>query len=234
MKKIIAILFITLCFTACTKEKKSTLTITGNVDGLKEGMLYLQQVKNDSVFTNIDSIMAEGDGQFTFHANIKEPTVLYLYLDTKEGEKNDDIVRFFAEKGKMTINTSLQQFQTKTTITGSENQKLLEKYQKTIVKLNERNNVLIQKNASVTKEGKDLFEKIQQNYEQLLRSKYLYTINFALNNKDKAIAPYLATHDIFNAQVSFLDTIYNALTPKIKTSLYGKQLKELLEERTKK
>ena len=36
---------------------------------------------------------------------------------------------------------------------------------------------------------------------------------------------------IFDANIKYLDTIYNSMTPKVKESMYGVELKDFLEER---
>tara|TARA_R110002033_G_scaffold1173_5_gene11021 strand:- start:1167 stop:1322 length:156 start_codon:yes stop_codon:yes gene_type:complete len=43
------------------------------------------------------------------------------------------------------------------------------------------------------------------------------------------VAPYLALTEIYNAQVKYLDTISNSLTPKVKDSKYGKELQSFIK-----
>ena len=57
----------------------------------------------------------------------------------------------------------------------------------------------------------------------------LTKINFALNNKDSEVAPYLALTEIYNAQIKYLDTINTSLTPEVKTSKYGKKLQLFID-----
>ena len=66
--------------------------------------------------------------------------------------------------------------------------------------------------------------------ERLLRLKYASTINYALNNKNSEVAPYLALYEIPNTSAKYLDSIYNNLTPEIKASLYGKKLGKVLSD----
>lgn len=75
--------------------------------------------------------------------------------------------------------------------------------------------------------------EIDRKYDKLLKRKYLYTVNFAINNKEQEIAPYLALSEVFDANIKYLDTIYNSLAPKVKKSKYGKELKDFLKERRK-
>ena len=66
--------------------------------------------------------------------------------------------------------------------------------------------------------------------KRVLAGSYLATVNFALNNKEYEIAPFLALSEIYNANTKYLDTIYNTLTPKIKESTYGIALKEFISQ----
>jgi hypothetical protein len=66
-----------------------------------------------------------------------------------------------------------------------------------------------------------------------LKLKYLAALNFAKNNNDLEVAPYLMLAKVYDVNVNYLDTIYNSLTPKIKDSKYGKALKSLIKSRNK-
>ena len=55
-------------------------------------------------------------------------------------------------------------------------------------------------------------------------------MNFALNNNDSEVAPYLALTEIYNAKVHLLDTINNTLTAKVKESKYGKELQTFIDK----
>ena len=73
--------------------------------------------------------------------------------------------------------------------------------------------------------------KIQQEQDDILRRKYLYTTNFAVNHADYDVAPYVAVAEIYDINLKFLDTIEKSMTPKIAKSLYGKKLKNLIKVR---
>ena len=75
-----------------------------------------------------------------------------------------------------------------------------------------------------------LAEKTIDERNNLLKRKYLYTVNFAINNKDSEVSPYLAITEIYNANIKLLDTINNSLTPKVKASKYGKELQIFIDE----
>ena len=96
-------------FTSCNRETKNTMTITGNVKGLKKGTLYLQHIP-DSVLVTLDSLKIEGDGNFTFKTELESPEIFYLYLNKKDNNDINDRITFFGEPGIITINTSCNTF----------------------------------------------------------------------------------------------------------------------------
>ncbi len=230
MKKFGFILLCLLVLAACSNEE-TNLTINGKVQGLKKGTLYLQKVE-DTVLVNIDSVKVNGDENFTFKTFIESPQVLYLYLNKVDNSQYDDRVLFFAEPGEMAVNTTLKNFETDVVVEGSENQKKLMEYREMMKQFNNKNLDLIQKNLLAQQnDDQASIDSTTREYSQLLKRRYLYTVNFAINNKDYEIAPYLAISEVYDANVKYLDTIYKSLTPEVKMSKYGKGLEKFLEER---
>ena len=74
-------------------------------------------------------------------------------------------------------------------------------------------------------------DSIAEASDLLLKRRYLYTANFALNNAKKEIGPYLALSEIPDANVKYLDTIAKAMTPEVAKSKYGKMLRDYIVER---
>ena len=227
-KKILLSILVPLLI-SCGKD--ADFTLTGKINGLKKGTLYLQKVE-DTTLVNLDSIVITSDPEFELRANIKEPQILYLTLDKVDRTDYDDRILFFAEPGVMTLTTSLKNFEGQAAITGSENQLKLQEYKEIANKFNGQNLDLIKKTFDAQKANNEdslvLYDKQIQN---LIRRKYLYTVNFALNNKNLEVAPFLAVSEIFDANVKYLDTIYKSLEPKVRKSMYGKTLKEFIKER---
>ncbi|MEZ4797456.1 MAG: DUF4369 domain-containing protein [Flavobacteriaceae bacterium] len=228
MKKA-ALLFILILIASCSKSEPN-LTVTGTIKGLKKGTLYLQQLQ-DTILVVKDSVIYNGEETYTLTSDLEAPEMLYLTLDKNAG---DDIPRigFFAVPGTIEINTTLKRFEFDATITGSPLQKKLEEFQDIASKFNDQNLELIKAKFDAQKSGdSSLIEKANQDSDNLLRRKYLYAINFAMNNKDSEIAPYIALAEIYNANVKYLDTIYNALPKEIANSKYGIELDKFIKER---
>ncbi|MBW1298801.1 DUF4369 domain-containing protein [Aquimarina litoralis] len=232
MQRFSAILFLIILITACsTPKKEGNVSINGTIQGLKKGTLYLQKIQ-DTILVNVDSLVIEGDPKFSFQTNVDEPEIHYLFLDKHDGNQYNDRIDFFVEPGEVVINTSLNGFEKDAIISGGKNQTKLVEFNKMNQRFKDRNLRIIKEDYEAKKQNDE--EKLAENdiaYKNLLRQKYLYTINFAMNNRKLEVAPYITLHEVFDANIKYLDTVVNSLSPKVKKSLYGKQLIEYLEER---
>lgn len=220
---------------ASCSEKKSdkNFELTGNVKGLKKGTLIIQRIK-DTVLVPIDTIKISGDSHFKSEFDLQSPEMLYLFLDRGVTNSLDNNLPFFAEPGKMNIETSLDFFTSDAKITGSKNQELYDEYKKVTSRYVDKNLELIQQKLMLYKEGKTAeISKINELQNDNIKRKYLYTTNFAVNHGDFEVAPYVTLAEIYDINFKFLDTIYKSMTPKIAQSFYGKKLSTYYNERKK-
>ena len=208
-------------------SSKDNMSVFGNVDGFMKGTLFLQAQK-DSIVVNLDSIYLKGDGNFKLSTYINEPDVFYLYLDKQDGDSLNDIITFFGNEGDIQINTRLRTFDSSFEISGSENSDLLNEYNSIIRKYNMQNLDLLEifYNAQI-KNNQTRIDSVNFELENLIRKKYLYTLNFSITNSANEISPYIAVSQIPDANVDLLRKVYDTLPEKIKDSKYGKILKEI-------
>lgn len=223
--KLLSLITLILLITSCGEDiPQHDFTLKGYVKGLKKGTVYLQR-QQDTMMVTLDSLEIQGNPNFELHYDLDEPEVLFLKLD--KNDNDEGTVVFFANKGVTEVNSTLKNFNFDAVIKGSKQQEVLEEYLIMMSKFNDRNLEIIQESLEASK-ANDTTVSFEENYNKLLRRKYLYTINFAVNNKDSEVAPYLAISEVPDTSVKFLEEIYNALTEDIKTSKYGVQLKELI------
>ncbi len=219
MKKIFFIVFAILFMFSCKNENNNIMYVKGKIKGLKKGTLYLQK-QIDSVVVSVDSIKVNGTDEFLLTDKIESPEMYYLTLG-----KSDKKIPFFGEKDTISITSGLERFGYRNKITGSVNQDLLDKYYEYIKKFNDQDLMLIKAEFEAKRSAnQDSILLITKQKNNLLKRKYLYSINYAMNNVDHEVAPFIALTDLNYAQTKWLDSIYNSLTPKIKESKYGKQL----------
>ena len=234
MKYAIVTLFVLVTFSACSKkESNGNLHITGNIKGLKKGTLYIQKIV-DTALMAIDTIEINGDSHFSSDLDIQSPEMYYLFLDRGITNSLDNNLSFFAEAGSINIETSLEYFNSDAKITGSKNQEKYEEYKKIISRFTDENLSLMEKKFNAFKnKNMKMVDSIETLQNLNLKRRYLFTTNFALNNKDSEVAPYLALSEISDINLKYLDTIQKTMSPKIAQSLYGKKLIQFYKERKK-
>ena len=227
MKKIILAFVSLVLLASCNKtESKANLHITGNIKGLKKGTLYIQRIV-DTALVAIDTIVIDGSSAFTSDIDLKSPEMLYLFLDRGTSNSLDNNILFFAEPGTINIDTNLESYISDAKITGSKNHDLYEEYKKINSRFIEEKLTLIEKKFNAIKRNNTKsIDSLNAKQDSNIKRKYLFATNFAINNKDQEVAPYIALSEIYDINVKYLDTIQKSMTPKVAQSLYGKKLTE--------
>ncbi|MBA6316205.1 DUF4369 domain-containing protein [Cellulophaga baltica] len=233
MKNIFLLSLVGLFLISCSGDSKNSMTVNGSIKGLKKGTLYLQQLQ-DTVLVNLDSLEIKGNGDFSFESPIENPDIYYLYLVKNDHNDINDRITFFGEPGIITVDTAWDTFDTSAKITGSKTNEKLEEYKKGMSRYNAKNLEILQMrfDPKVNKDSLALDSLIKLSDKNIYRS-YAYALNFALNNKDSYIAPYIAINEVADANMKYLDSIHKMLTPEVAASKYGKQLKKYLEDKKK-
>jgi hypothetical protein len=227
--KVFATVLLAVFIISCSKTDELNFTLKGTVKGLKKGTVYLQK-DGDSTVVNLDSMQITGEPEFILQTNLDEPKLLYLKLYKNDGEEH--FIPFFADEGITEINTSLKNFNFDAKIKGSKQQELLESYLDVMEGYKNQNLDLIETTFLAQKDGDSIaFDSLNKLSERLVKRKYSYTIQYAINNSDSEIAPYLALYEVPSVNPIYIDSIYNGLSDKIKESFYGRKLKELINSR---
>ncbi len=212
-------------------DPAKTMTVSGVVKGLKKGTLYLQHIP-DSTLAVIDSLQIDGDGGFTFTTQIDGPEIFYLYLNKKDNNTLNDRITFFGEPGEITINTAWNTFDTQAEIKGSKTNDNYSQYQKTMSQFNKKNLQLVRASINTEKPLDSMqLDSLEKLSTKNVQKGYAFALNFALNNLDSPLAPYIAVNQVSDANIKYLDSIHNSMSPEVASSKYGIQLTELLKER---
>ena len=216
---------------SCNKnESKTNLHVTGNIEGLKTGTLYIQKIV-DSTLVAIDTIVIDGNSTFESDIDLKSPEMLYLFLDRGVSNSLDNNLLFFAEPGNINIETKLDSFLYGAKITGSKNQELYEEYKKISSRFRDDNLTLLeQKFNAIKSNNTKAIDSLSARQDSNTKRRYLYATNFAINNKDYEVAPYITLSEIYDINLKFLDTIQKSMTPKVAKSMYGKKLTNFVEK----
>ncbi len=223
MRKVLFFIIGLFLFFSCSSENENTMFVKGNIKGLKKGTLYLQK-QVDSLVVSVDSVKVNGTDEFILTDEITYPEMYYLTLG-----KGINKIAFFGEKDTVYVSTRLDKFVLKATVKGSENQELLDQYYKVKGKFHNQSLDMIKEEFNARKSGnQDSLDLVTKKIKNILKRRYLYTVNFAVNNADHEVAPYVALTELVDVNIKLLDTINNSLSPDVKKSKYGLQLDKFI------
>lgn len=225
MKKIYMFILAALTLAACNHDNDGTMYVKAKIKGLKKGTFYLQKQK-DSLIISVDSVSVNGKDEFMMTDVVESPEMYYLTLG-----KSAKRIAFFGEKDTINISTQLDRFSDKAVIRGSANQDLLNDFNEVQKRFNDQRLDLIQQEFEARKSGsQDSVDLVADEFRKWQRKKYLYTTNFAVNNADFEVSPYIALTELTDANVTLLDTINNSMNDRVKASKYGLQLSDFVEK----
>lgn len=210
---------------ACSQPNKN-IRVNGSIEGFQKGTLYLQHIEEGEYLT-LDSLPMNSTTYFELGCNIDEAELLFLSLSE---EATAERISFFATEGVTGIKTTLKRFKFDAKINGGPQQSLLESYYKNLrLFKNQKLEFIEEKISAQLDSNATLANEIQLQIDNVTRRSYLYSINFAINNKDSEVAPYIALAEIHDANIKYLDTINKVLTPAIAKSKYGLILADYIE-----
>lgn len=212
----------------CSERSDHEMRLTGQIEGLRKGNIYLQKM-SDSSYVTVDSMVVHGNASFAFFDELDSPEVYHLALRFEDSSTVERRLPFFGEPGDLHLNTTLKGFERDAVVSGSINHDKWDSYKAMIKRYNEQDLELIKANLDALKEGRGrVSDSINAQRERLVKLKYLAAVNFAKNHNDFELAPYIMLSEVYDINVKYLDTIYQSLTPKIKASKYGKALESYI------
>ena len=216
-------------FFSCKNDNKN-MNVNVNIENFKKGNIYLQKI-SDSTLINVDSIFVTNEKPITLSHDLESPELFYLYLD---GSSIDKRIKFFAEKGNININTSLEKFNSDFIVSGSSSDSVYRDYLKVIRKFNNNSLDLIELSFKLSKNNlKDSLKIVQKNIEALNKRQYLFNLNYAVNNGDSFISPLIAINEFSQSSKVLLDTIRSTMSEEVLASKYGKIFEAIREKKLK-
>ncbi|MEO9511177.1 MAG: DUF4369 domain-containing protein [Flavobacteriaceae bacterium] len=230
MKRILFVFVLGLIVFSCEKKTENTMTVSGNIKGLKKGTLFLQHFP-DSALVVLDSLQIKGDGSFTFSHEVLSPEIFYLYLKKEDNNDINDRITFFGEPGEIFIKTAWNTVDTNAEVSGSKSHEKFIEFNQMISNFNLRTLELIQQGGLPEfQEDSIAMDSLQKLSDQNVVNRYRYALNFGLINSDSYVTPYLMLTEAQEANPKYLDSVYNSLIPEVAASRYGMKFKEFLEK----
>ncbi|MDG1823363.1 MAG: DUF4369 domain-containing protein [Flavobacteriaceae bacterium] len=229
MKHTITKLFLIALLGSCSAPKKDMQVIV-EVKDLKKGTLYLERVQ-DSGLVAVDSIFLGREEGVVLQADLDHPELFYILLDRNQTDDIDNRIPFFGQAGEISIQTTLDDYVTKAKVSGSPTQEIYNAYLKVIRQFNNEELDLIAAYLQAQlSENTDSLALVEQQTASLSKRKMLFTVNFAVNNANSVVAPYLALTELSTVSKSLLDTIASSMPDDVANSRYGTLLKKYLSD----
>ena len=229
MKHTITKLFLITLLGSCSAPKKD-MQVTVEVKGLKKGSLYLERVQ-DSVLLAVDSVFLGREESVVLQADLDHPELFYILLDRNQTDDIDNRIPFFGQAGEISIQTTLDDYVTKAQVSGSPTQEIYNSYLGVIRQFNNEELDLIAAylKAQIS-ENVDSLALVEQQTSSLSKRKILFTVNFAINNANSVVAPYLALSELSTVSKSLLDTIADSMSEDVANSRYGTLFTDYISE----
>jgi len=203
------------------------------VKDLKKGTLYLERVQ-DSILVAVDSMQITQEKPIVLEADLNHPELFYVLLDRNKADDFDNRIPFFGEAGNISTQTTLEGYVTKAEVVGSPTQDIFNSYNKVISQFNnEELDLLAAYLQAQISQNSDSLALLEKQSASLAKRKILFTANFAVNNNNSVIAPYLALYNLTSGSKSLLDTIAVSMSDDVRNSSYGKQLRDYLADAEK-
>lgn len=238
MKKIILLAAVAVGLYSCNKLGEGEYEITGTVNGMKTGLVYLEKQNPMGMgATAIDTVKIV-DGKFEIKGKTGEPEIHFIQVDKVQGK-----VPFILEGGEITVTVDKDSI-FKSKLGGTYSNEEFTKFnnesykiQKKVIDFKAKNTAVMteaqQKNDTVTMNriGKE-FDKIQGSIQKDLND---YTFNYPKTHPKSFISVLIAQMMMSYPQYEKdVPSIYNALDESLKKTKAGKAIKTNLDSAKKK
>ncbi len=208
--------------------KDSTYTITGKLDGLDTGWVYLM---NRQAGEKMDSSKIS-NGLFSFSGKAPVPAFCYLGI-VNQGQKEFRL-GFFAENGQISI-AGKKDSVADAVVTGSASQQEYKNFIAGRKSIDKKGELLDKLYDSVQqKNNKHMMDSIEKVYENFEKEQQAYAAAYAKSHPSSYVAAFeILENYSFNPDPKELEPVYNSLDTSIQTSYYGKKIRETLESAKK-
>lgn len=213
----IIILLLLAGMLACQQAEKNSASITGEITGLKDTLIYLSVPVADS--SRKDTIRVK-DGKFSWKGSMEESQRIYLLTSTM-------YVEIFMDNADVSIKGHADSLD-KVRITGSAAQDEYSAYKASISDITDIESKLYQKYDDV-KDNDSAKAALEDELEQLRLRRRGRTKDYIRAHPDSKVSLSLLADMAVMGEYAPLDTLYRALTPAAQQTMAGKRLAERME-----
>jgi peroxiredoxin len=210
-------LFITLLavvvMASCAKPPKNQFIITGTVDSVFNGLVYLQK-RVDAPLVTIDSAQIAG-GKFSLKGTVDYPEVYYLTIPATKSS-----VPFFIEPKDITVNINTREIN-KTKIIGSKTQTEYDHY----LDLVDQYNTKIRESYQMYNAAMEVGDPEKARYYDSVSNaidleREQFSKKYVLENNKSFISPYIIFRNSWSYEMEELEKSLNNFDTALSHSLY--------------
>ena len=208
----IALLAVVL-MASCTKTPKNQFTITGTVDSVFNGYIYLQR-RVDAPLITIDSAQLTG-GKFTLKGTVDYPEVYYLTIPATKSS-----IPFFIEPKDIIVKINTKELD-KTKIIGSKTQTDYDHYLDQV----DQYNAKIRDSYQMYNAAVEVGDQEQARYYDSVTSaidteREQFTKKYVLDNNKSFISPYIIFRNSWSYDMEELENCLKNFDTTLSHSLY--------------
>jgi len=220
MKKFALILLIGSILASCTGPKDQ-FKITGTINGIDTGMIYLQK-KDQDQWVNVDSARLD-KGKFVFTGKIDVPEMWHLTLG------NQLLVTVFVENAPIEVRIFPDSLE-KSTVTGSATHDIYRKYLAMNDSLNMKMDDVYKqwKNAKEAGDttGMKRFDSISGTLDAAMKKQLL---DFVRANNKTVVAPFLIMSNSWQFELPELEDVVKVFDTSLNRSMYVQMLQKRVD-----
>lgn len=223
MKKVLIPILAAL-LASCGPQQPQQYELTGNILGLEEGMVYLQDRVN-GLFVNIDSTKVE-NSSFVLNGSLHYPQMRYLSI-----EGIDFRFSLFLENSEISIQIDAHAPQ-RYFVKGSASHDIFHDFNLLLAKHEATVNEIQQEilEAEITGQ-QELALQLRQKYEDTQQATPSLVKDYVTRHSDKTVAAFIATRFLAHSMDGEdLTALVNVFEPSISQTLYVNHLRERAEK----
>ena len=198
---------------SCTKAPKNAFLISGTVDSVFNGTVYLQK-RVDAPLITIDSAQLSG-GKFSFRGIIDYPEVYYITIPATKSS-----VPFFIEPAEINVDIN-SKIINRTKITGSKSQVDYDNY----LDMLDQYNAKLKESNQMYNTAAELGDFVKVRYYDSLMTaldeqRSQFSKNYVLQNNSSFVSPYIIYRNSYTYEMEELDKALGSFDTSLSHSIY--------------
>ncbi|MDP4282268.1 MAG: TlpA disulfide reductase family protein [Bacteroidota bacterium] len=222
MKKFLVILSIMAVFVSCNNRKENQFLITGSVQGVDTGMVYLEksQVKD---WIKVDSVKLK-HGEFRFLGSTPMPQLYGIQVAGKPVR-----LMFFAENSDIKIKMDPDSID-RSQVTGSASQDVFKEFKSKMAPIEKQMSDLDTKyQKAKTAHDTAGIKKIDSSYNLLEGQSKNIILDFAKTYHHSVVASYVIMKNAWQFELPELKTVAAAIDSALDSSVYVIEMKKRIK-----